>query len=198
MTSGAYQCGRQVGSTMERNDSGTTRKEFVGKGQGAADTVLSQAVVEAMRSGAGTAGAIVQATSHTGEPLVRRRHALMAILSEGKGLARVPLSMITAETPVLTLDLRAGRSSTGDFRRFLGPGSSKKLEDGTTVRLWTLTEAGGRRDRGRVPYALREVTNPMRPAYCAIPFSALDAGEALRLRAVFGAGGVTSALLFVE
>lgn len=183
---------------MDRSDFGTTRKEFVGETPGAADTALSRAIVEAMRSGAGTAGAIVQAIRHTGEPMVRRRHALMAALSRGKGLVRVPLSMITAETPVLALDLRAGRSLSGDFRRILGPGSSRKLDDGTTEREWTLTEAGGRRDAGRVPYALREATNAMRPAYCAVPFGALDAGEALKLRAVFGARGVTLALLFVE
>lgn len=164
----------------------------------AADAVLQQALVEAMRNGAGTAGAMVQATRSTGRSMAARRHALMAMLSEKRCLVRVPLSMMTAETPVIALDMRPGCSSTADFRRLLGPGSSGKLEDGTTSREWTLTRAGGKPASGRVPYAIRDATNVMRPASYAIPFSALQAGEALRLRAAFGASGLISALLFVQ
>lgn len=122
----------------------------------------------------------------------------MTMLSEGLGLVRIPLSMITTETPVLDLDLRNGGSSAAEFRMRLGPGSSRKPGDDPTGREWTLIRADGRSDPGKVPYAMRETTNVMRPASCRIPFSPLQEGEALKLRATFGPKGLISALLLVE
>lgn len=145
-----------------------------------------------------TAGELMERTRFTGAPLVRRREALLAILSSGNALAKVPLGMIVDETLIYDLAMVPAETTAQQVRRIIGPVTRVEKLSGAMLRVWVLHRMEGTMPTHTPPHRLRESVNPMRPTGLALPFTRLEPGERLEMRAEFRKGLLTTYRLTVE